>query len=262
MSRRARIKDRCKLCQSRPVKFVNSHIIPRSFFRLFRGNDPHSIALDVGGNVNQVHKKQAGFADPEMLCESCEKKFSNFDSYGWKTLGSRDLTENPLTHQLRLYGYAVPCDADLIHRFILSIYWRASVSGTGFTENFKLYRRYEDQILKDIFGSNPISAQYYQTIVFKLAEDYLGTFSKTMFEPLASFQPDKSVMCQFYLPGLKIVTFIDGPAQIAEWLKIHKPDQFILPLLDGSRNQQELAFLERIHRRYHQRPAKSRRLRN
>jgi hypothetical protein len=259
MKRRTRKKDRCKLCNSRSVKFVNSHIIPRSFFHLFRGNEPHSIEVDVGGNIKQVRKKQAGFADPSMLCESCEKRFSNFDHYGWKILGHKDLTENPLTHQLRVYGYTAHCDADLIHRFILSIYWRASVSETTFTKNFKLYRRYEDQILKDIVSSNPISAQYYQTIVFKLARDYLGPFSKTMFEPLASFQPDKSVMCQFNLPELKIVTFVNSPVLITEWLKIHKPDRFILPLPDGSRNQQELAFLERIHRRYHQRSAKSRR---
>jgi len=262
MSHRARSNYRCKLCQSSPAKFANSHIIPRSFFHLFRGDEPHSIALDVGGNVNQVHKKQAGFADPAMLCESCEKRFSNFDSYGWKILGSKNLTKSALRHQLRVYGYSVQCDTDLLHRFILSIHWRASVSKIGFTQNFKLYRRYEDQILGDIFASAPISTQYYQTTVFKLAKDYLGPFSKVMFEPLASFQPDKSVMCQFNLPELKIVTFINGSPPFAEWLKINKADRLILPLLDESRNRQELAFLERIHGRFHQRATKSRRRKN
>jgi hypothetical protein len=257
MSHRATNNNRCKLCQSRPLKFSNSHIIPRSFFHLFRGDEPNSVALDVGGKTNKVQKKQAGFSDPAMLCESCEKKFSNFDSYGWKILGSKNLIETPLRHELQLYGYSVQCDTDLLHRFILSVYWRASVSKIGFAQNFKLYRQYEDQILRDIFASAPISAQYYQTTVFRLSSDYLGPFSKAMFEPLANFQPDKSVICQFNLPELKILTFINGPARFAEWLRINKPDQLILPLLDGSRNQQDLAYLERIHRRFHERAAKS-----
>lgn len=253
MGRRKRNDDRCKLCNSRPVNFVNSHIIPRAFFHQLRGSDPHSIALDVGGIKNRVHKKQAGFSDRSLLCEPCEKRFSNFDSYGWKIFGRSDLTQNPLSHQQRLYAYEIHCDADLIHRFFLSIYWRASRSKTEVVRDFRLYRSYEDRILESIFGGNPINTDYYQTTVWKLTEDYLGPFSRAMFEPLAAFQSDGSVICQCSLPELKVVTFINSKKPITEWLKIHRPDQFIMPLLDASRNRQELGFLDRIHKRYHQR---------
>jgi hypothetical protein len=102
VSHRATNNNRCKLCQSRPLKFSNSHIIPRSFFHLFRGDEPNSVALDVGGKTNKVQKKQAGFSEPAMLCESCEKKFSNFDSYGWKILGSKNLTARVSLFLLRV----------------------------------------------------------------------------------------------------------------------------------------------------------------
>jgi hypothetical protein len=59
-------------------------------------------------------------------------------------------------------------------------------------------RQFQGPLLDDIFSSSLIDYQRYKTIVYKLDGDFLGPFSHSMFEPVASFQKDKSAMCQLY----------------------------------------------------------------
>jgi hypothetical protein len=89
MDRRKRRLERCKLCGAKGVTLVKSHIIPKSFFKQFRGSEPHSIVASA--DDGKIERKQAGFWDPNILCDQCEKKFSDLDSYGWKILASPQL---------------------------------------------------------------------------------------------------------------------------------------------------------------------------
>jgi len=185
-----------------------------------------------------------------MLCEDCEKKFGPFDEYGFKILGRSNLTERPLLHNGRLYGYEINCDTDRLHRFVLSVLWRAAVTRLPAFSSLEL-RQYREPLLRVIFATAPIDGGYYQTIIFRLADDYLGEFSNVMFEPVASFQKDKSVMCQLYIPRLKIVTFIGNRTYIPNWMKLYDPNKAVLAYLSASMNQQEYGFLHRIHSAYH-----------
>lgn len=79
---------------------------------------------------------QASVYDSEILCEECEKKFSEFDRYGWEILGPMAVDRPPPGLNLGNDVYKIDCDTDKLRRFILSVLWRASVSKSSF-----LFRR-------------------------------------------------------------------------------------------------------------------------
>jgi hypothetical protein len=136
-------------------------------------------------------EETGGYSDPAILCAECEKKFNQLDHYGFKILGRSNLTEKPLYREGFPYAYEINCETDKLHRFLLSVLWRASVSGLPAFSTIQL-RQYQEPLLHDIFASSPIDSQQYQTIVFKLDDDFLGPFSHIMFEPVGSFQKDKT----------------------------------------------------------------------
>jgi hypothetical protein len=248
MDRQTRRHLRCQFCKWKPVVFAKAHVIPRSFFHLFKGKELNSIVVDI--ERKRIEKKQAGYSDPAMLCRECEAKFNPLDNYGFKILGRSNLIEKPLYHKGFPYAYEINCETDKLHRFLLSVLWRASVSDLPAFSNVQLWQ-HQGPLLHDIFASSPIDSQRYQTIVFKLDGDFLGPFSHSMFEPLASFQKDKSAMCQLYLPYLKAVTFIGSRVNIPDWMRLVDPGRAILPRLHTGNSGVEWQFLDRIHQAYH-----------
>lgn len=204
----------------------------------------------MSGEGRVVEKKQAGFSDRNLLCLDCEKKFSGLDAYGWRILGDPDLSRPKFDHQFRHYGYIIRCDVDQLHKFILSVLWRASATRIAFYDKLCL-GRYHQEVEKLIFSTAPVATDRYQTIIFRLSDDFLGEFSGTIFPPLADRLQDGALMCQLFLPKLKIVTFI-GPAPVMQhWMKLSSPDSFIMPFLTAANNRLEWSFLERIHRNFH-----------
>lgn len=95
---------------------------------------------------------QSGVYDAEILCEECERRFSEFDRYGWETLGPMALDRPPAESKID-HLYKIDCDTDKLRRFILSVLWRASVSKSPFYTAIKL-GPYEDLLRCD--SSTPV----------------------------------------------------------------------------------------------------------
>lgn len=240
----------CKLCKKRPSRFARSHAIPRSFFHEFRGPDPHSILFNVSGKDKLTRTVQAGVWDDEILCHSCEARFSNLDHYGWKVLGKLDLTLPYLDHNVQLVGYTIKCDTDKLRRFILSVFWRASVSKIGFYNQVHL-GVHEMRVINRIFDTTPLSPVEYLTSVFKLAEDFLEKYTNIIFPPQSNKLKGGGLMCILYLPGLKIVTSVGDSSALwqPDVFLIHKPNQFLVPFLPKELAIPEFNYLREVKRK-------------
>jgi hypothetical protein len=124
----------CKFCKQTGVGFVNAHIIARSFFKLIRRDAKYSIEMRAGRGSFNRRFLQAGSADPSILCEECERKFTEWDTYGFEVLsvprGEPDALKGddgtPLAIPLEDLNFGV------ITLFFLSVLWRASVTTLDF----------------------------------------------------------------------------------------------------------------------------------
>jgi hypothetical protein len=88
----------CRLCDQ-TKRLIKAHIIPRKFFEGIKDTEKYAVQI----NANKALKEsgtfyQAGVYDTEILCEECERRFSDLDGYGWKILGTPSL-DDPLRTQ-------------------------------------------------------------------------------------------------------------------------------------------------------------------
>jgi hypothetical protein len=173
----------CKMC-GQLSKLVRSHIIPRSFYKLIKGSGNYAVVF----NANKPFKSageffQSGPYDDSILCLDCERKFADFDNYGWQILGSPPLTDPVHDDVGKPYAYRIPCDTDKIRRFLLSVLWRASVSSLECFSRVKLGPRAE-VIKTRIFSPAPLLPNEFPITAARLQMDALGKYRDILFEPL------------------------------------------------------------------------------
>lgn len=211
-------------------RLIKAHIIPRRYFEAIRGTGKFAVMVNANKPVRDAGKfLQAGPYDCEILCQDCEKKFSDFDNYGWQVLGNLSLV-NPVDDIDGTFAYRIDCDTDKIRRFLLSLLWRASVS------KHELYSRvrlgpYEVAIRKRLFDdSSPLRADEFPTTAMCLNVDALRRFRGTMFQPLKQRQYGLITHVLYLPPNLKfnIVTGQGDFPPIFRSLLITKPDHFHL----------------------------------
>jgi hypothetical protein len=121
----------CKLC-GLPNKLIKAHIIPESFFR--ESSNGQNAQL-ISTNVNEFPKRMPiGVYDEQILCENCEPKFEVIDDYGARVfLSQHDQFFTPVLRSNEVVGFtATDINKELLHKFVLSILWRASVSSHEF----------------------------------------------------------------------------------------------------------------------------------
>jgi hypothetical protein len=75
---------KCKYCGEIFPKLVKSHIIPRSFHKVIRGDDKYSIELTIDESDENQKFWQSGIHDSKIVCAECEKLFCEFDTHGYK----------------------------------------------------------------------------------------------------------------------------------------------------------------------------------
>jgi hypothetical protein len=98
-------------------QLINAHIIPRKFFEGIRGTHKYAVQVDSSRPLKDAGTfYQAGIADKKILCEECERAFSDFDTYGWNILGKLSLGD-PLQDENGSYAHKIVCDTDKIRRF-------------------------------------------------------------------------------------------------------------------------------------------------
>ncbi|OHY64423.1 hypothetical protein BB778_20585 [Pluralibacter gergoviae] len=113
------MKGICKLCL-KDKELMESHSIPRSYFKRLKKNDPQLIVVQKGSKPKREN------IDPKepLLCFECEQFISQeYESYGIRLLRNhRNIRKNSDHIIVSHFDYK------RFYLFLLSILWRASVS--------------------------------------------------------------------------------------------------------------------------------------
>jgi hypothetical protein len=98
---------------------------------------------------------QAGLSDSHILCDKCEPRFAEWDSYGFDVLGRRQWKVEDSIRRIRddqpIAIQLIDMNYDKLMLFILSVLWRASVSKERFYQNVNLGPGYERRIRETPF---------------------------------------------------------------------------------------------------------------
>ena len=116
----------CKLCLCNDAVLVNSHIIPRSFYEEYKGK-PLIAFSEITDKKSTIRKGIFG----KFLCCNCEKKFDKVDQKAFKLIKSVEsfvsLAKDELKRKLLIIENA-NANKDLLHKFALTVLWRAKNS--------------------------------------------------------------------------------------------------------------------------------------
>jgi|SRR5947209_11255436 len=126
----------CKLC-GREAQLVKAHIIPKSFWDI----DPkHAFSMLTNTPGQFPRRSRIGVYDQTIVCETCERRFSDYDSYAAKVLlhdtrkfvPVRDGSGDTLAYVIPNINYG------LLKLFGIAVLWRAGASSHSFFRRVKL----------------------------------------------------------------------------------------------------------------------------
>lgn len=121
------VHGNCAYCLNHR-KLALSHAIPNAFFKeIFRKDSGKAVFVSEKRGIHT--DKESGKA--HLLCENCEKLFAhNLDTPAINFMkGFRQQIDLPGSSRRTTF------DTDLLARFVLSVLWRALVSGSPLYEN-------------------------------------------------------------------------------------------------------------------------------
>ncbi len=158
--------NKCRLCNSHDL--INAHIIPKQFFEI--DGKIYSSKLPYTQRIKQ------GSYDSNILCGKCDGGLlSSLDTAGY------DFFLGPIEnkHKKRIYGsfqndfmdiYEVEIQNQLIHKFLYSILWRASITTRGEFRKVDIGSKHEEN-LKSLFCSSQLIDIYKYPIVLCYLEN-------------------------------------------------------------------------------------------
>lgn len=115
---------RCELCLCSSISHVDSHIVPRAFYEELK---PQRLTGTNGGDRYTTSYRKGIYG--RFLCEECERKFQAIDERAIAIFKQGCWTKNLSEHDaLYVIENAVQHRTQL-HKFALSLLWRASASG-------------------------------------------------------------------------------------------------------------------------------------
>ncbi len=148
----------CKLCKKRAKLIRKSHIIPNFMYKgLFDANNKMTM-VNLNKPLFNPKPYQTGIFEKFILCKECENELlSKSEKYVSVVLYGGALKNTPLfENQLGPDGIESiiirNIDYKKFKHFILSIVWRASISGNPFFEKINLSN--EEEVLRNIILSN------------------------------------------------------------------------------------------------------------
>jgi hypothetical protein len=154
----------CRFCKREGVRFVKAHVIPRSFFKIVRGDGKYSVGMEAkpGAPVKTPYY-QAGPTDDSILCEECEPKFTEWDTYGFEVLSVPRGEVDAIVSSRDGTHLAIPLENinyDLFVLFLLSVLWRASISKISLCKKVNL-GPFEEPIREALWNNQaPEPAEY------------------------------------------------------------------------------------------------------
>ncbi|SEJ34234.1 hypothetical protein SAMN04244572_03607 [Azotobacter beijerinckii] len=204
----------CNLCLRENLKLVDSHIIPKAFYRKCE-KGVNSTILSANG---YPEKSRQGIYD-QIVCADCEKSFGPWDDYAARLL-KQHRPDREITRQddNSLLGYEYSdVDYDKLKMFFLSLLWRAHASGKGFFSDFNLSDDLARELSEIVRSGLIPPAQEWAVFVGKSDQDISTVLVQPLFEEVGN-----AVFAVIYLPGYVVhIKLNDG--QI--------PDNFIFNLL-------------------------------
>ena len=161
----------CRFCGKRS-DFVDSHVIPRSFFApLKAGSNPPLLVTDRVGVLPK--RSPIGEYDKEILCKECEPKFGEWDSYGKTVLVDLIKTATLIHESGELVAYRLSgVDIPKFRMFFISVLWRASVSMLEFSRLIKL-GPFDAKARALIEARNPGGVNEFSVILSKWDNDWV-----------------------------------------------------------------------------------------
>lgn len=162
----------CAFC-SNGTSFIKAHVIPEAFFRPLR-EDGETPLLVAGIRGEFPKRAPIGVYDRELLCSSCEAKFSPTDSYGADVLlGRFHHYFTPIRAGAEIVGYeSSSVDKSRLLEFLVSILWRASTSRSPFYSAVAL-GSHEPAAKASLFASPPAVSDIFDAVLSRWTESDL-----------------------------------------------------------------------------------------
>jgi hypothetical protein len=132
-----RMKSVCKLCANEAT-LIEAHVIPKSFWEIDHAEPPLRMVTNTEGVFPRRIPK--GVYDQTIVCEPCERSFSDYDSYAAHLFLKRfNEFEEVRDNNRRLMGYMLrDGDYRLLKLFAIAVLWRASASSQTFFSRVRL----------------------------------------------------------------------------------------------------------------------------
>lgn len=126
----------CKLCKLE-AKLIKAHIIPRSFWGIDPA-DPLKIVTNIKGEPPR--KSRLGVYDTTILCEKCERAFSDYDSYATDLLINKVHNFRRIQDARgRMVGQSIiDVNYQKLKLFCIALLWRAGASSHSFFSKVRL----------------------------------------------------------------------------------------------------------------------------
>lgn len=164
----------CKAC-GKPDRLVDSHIIPKSFYRYMQQGDKRPVVIVAHDDDSFPAKSPQGLYD-QFLCADCEKIFMEWDDHAAKILLCDPALESYLYAGDKPVSYTIhDYDYELLKRFFLSVLWRASVCERAEFEPINL-GPHENRILELLKNNDLIDPLEYPVILRRYLDEF-GKFS-------------------------------------------------------------------------------------
>lgn len=183
--------DLCLLCQESNATKKNSHIIPKFLTRPILGEGQQKASYTINPRASRIVSKTEQDSPKEnyILCPKCEKYFENLETYVsqkiFYPLRNNKVKENIDIHRdeggkEQLYIQGV--NTQTVCFFLLSLFWRCSISSIPPFQGFKLPNSEEfRKLLFEDFNRKDRNNDILKTInegftipltIFKVKEDH------------------------------------------------------------------------------------------
>lgn len=168
------MRRECKLCGAAGVKLAKAHIIPKSLYGSAIHHPLGPLKLVAQALKKFERKSPNGIYDPDLVCISCEARFSPWDAYANKLLLKTRPTSVREHHGERLAYIYDEFDYSLLKLFFLSLLWRANSTSHDFFSSVKLSRRQETELRTMILNGTPGGSEDFAVIFLARFDDSLA----------------------------------------------------------------------------------------
>ncbi|HEU0080827.1 MAG TPA: hypothetical protein VFQ72_02290 [Candidatus Paceibacterota bacterium] len=213
----------CKLCLEYKKLCKESHIIPKSLYRLLAGENNQLIYINEEKSKPKYNSEYEG----GILCENCDNKvigllddyaakfiygeFPNKGTSGTEWIEGREtvIRENDPSY-----------DYSRFKLFLLSVLWRASISSRPFFQKLKLPSAIEEDLRQRILTGSPGQPDEYPCFIHLppliTQPDGRRGFETFYMQTMSPIYMDRGElkMCEFIIQGMHYYFIIARPANM------------------------------------------------